>query len=180
MPYSENFMNYVNQLIDQFEKADLTNDKADNGGLTKFGISKKAYPSVDIAKLTRAEAIKIYHDDYWQIIHGDDVYPELAEMLFDYAVNSGAVRAAKLFQRAVGTLQDGKIGPKTLEAYSALVKSSGHRGILRIIFIERCKVYAEHEDYATYKNGWFGRLFDRTYEYAYDTALRDKGLQPSD
>ena len=41
------------------------NDPSDPGGETKYGISKKAYPKVDIKNLTLDDAIEIYKDDYW-------------------------------------------------------------------------------------------------------------------
>ena len=43
----------------------VTNDAADPGGLTKYGISQRAYPSLDIASLTVEQAAVIYHQDYW-------------------------------------------------------------------------------------------------------------------
>lgn len=44
----------------------LSNDKYDAGGLTKFGISKRAYPKLDIVNLTVEDAKKIYERDYWK------------------------------------------------------------------------------------------------------------------
>lgn len=41
------------------------NDPKDPGGETKYGVSKKAYPNLDIARLTVDEAIEIYKNDYW-------------------------------------------------------------------------------------------------------------------
>ncbi len=41
------------------------NDSSDPGGETKFGISKKAYPNLDIRNLTPELAGAIYKADYW-------------------------------------------------------------------------------------------------------------------
>lgn len=41
------------------------NDPNDPGGETNFGISKRAYPNVDIKNLTREDVIDIYRRDYW-------------------------------------------------------------------------------------------------------------------
>ena len=41
------------------------NDPNDSGGQTKYGISKKAYPDLDIPNLTIAQAMEIYRKDYW-------------------------------------------------------------------------------------------------------------------
>ena len=45
------------------EEGGQSNHPADPGGLTKFGISQRAYPTRDIAHLTLAEAL--YRRDYW-------------------------------------------------------------------------------------------------------------------
>ena len=41
------------------------NDPDDPGGETKYGISKRAHPDVDIASLTPESAAEIYKDYYW-------------------------------------------------------------------------------------------------------------------
>lgn len=38
----------------------ITDDPRDPGGLTKFGISQRAYPNEDIRKLTRGRAAFLY------------------------------------------------------------------------------------------------------------------------
>ena len=40
------------------------NDPDDPGGETKFGISKRAYPHLDIKNLTEEHAADIYYNDY--------------------------------------------------------------------------------------------------------------------
>ncbi len=42
------------------------NDGNDPGGETNFGISKRAYPNLDIKNLTKDEAKQIYYRDYWE------------------------------------------------------------------------------------------------------------------
>jgi lysozyme family protein len=37
----------------------------DPGGETKYGISKRSYPEVNIAALTLDKAKAIYREDYW-------------------------------------------------------------------------------------------------------------------
>ena len=83
---------------------------------TKFGISAAAYPTLDIANLTLADAQAIYRRDYWDRVCGDDLPPPLALIVFDAAVNNGVARAARWLQRAGGVAEDGVIGPVTLAA----------------------------------------------------------------
>jgi lysozyme family protein len=60
---------------------------------TKYGISAHAYPSLDIAGLTLADAYAIYRRDYWNKLDADGLPPALALLVFDAAVNNGPGRA---------------------------------------------------------------------------------------
>lgn len=71
------------------------NDPADPGGETKYGISKKSYPNVDIRHLTPELAAVIYQSDYWAPAGCDDLEPGLALVVFDTAVNCGKSRAVE-------------------------------------------------------------------------------------
>lgn len=89
-------------MIDGFDEAcDLvltfeggySNDPRDPGGETKFGISKRAYPNVDIASLTVADAREIYRRDYWLPVIAETQDSVLRLLAFDAAVNHGVARA---------------------------------------------------------------------------------------
>ena len=69
-----------------------TNDPSDPGGETKYGISKRAYPDVDIKSLTLAEASLLYKKDYWDKTGCDSMEKALAIVCFDSAVNCGVGR----------------------------------------------------------------------------------------
>jgi lysozyme family protein len=99
------------------------NDPADPGGETKFGISKRTYPDIDIKALTEDEACLIYYRDWWVENDYDRIaHADLAAKVLDLAVNMGAKRAHMLLQEAVnatrpGTLVvDGRLGPKSIDA----------------------------------------------------------------
>jgi len=63
-------------------------DPQDPGGETKFGISRRAYPNIDIAALTEEGAKEIYLRDYWMPVA--DALPTPADIVaFDAAVNQG-------------------------------------------------------------------------------------------
>lgn len=106
----------------------------DPGGETKFGISKRSYPHLDIHSLTLADAKTIYRRDFWDRAQCDKLHPDLAFDLFDGAVNSGIGQAIRWLQRAVGVADDGVVGPLTLASInrendtSAIrARYSGHR-----------------------------------------------------
>lgn len=75
------------------------NDSSDPGGETNFGISKRAYPNVDIRNLTKQQAQEIYQRDYWNCISGDTLDPALAAAAFDTAVNMGVSRAKQFLSQ---------------------------------------------------------------------------------
>ena len=92
-------------------------DPNDPGGETKYGISKRQYPDVDIRNLTHQQAGRIYRRDYWEKVKGDDIKPQyVAENLFDFAVNAGVPRAVRTLQRILDVDVDGHFGPQTLRA----------------------------------------------------------------
>ena len=70
------------------------NDPRDPGGETKFGISKKSYPNLNIRLLTLADAKRIYLRDYWNRLQLDRLPDAVRFDLFDAAVNSGLTTAA--------------------------------------------------------------------------------------
>lgn len=97
-------------------------DPNDPGGETKFGISARSYPDLDIEALTEEDAQAIYFNDYWLKIRGDELTSErLALGLMDFAVNAGAARAVRVAQEAAQGLRlDGRLGPLTLTRFNAL------------------------------------------------------------
>ena len=81
-------------------------DKADPGGETNFGISKRAYPQLDIPNLTREQAASIYESDYWRACHCETLDQPAALALFDTAANLGVERAMGLWQAAAGDVEE--------------------------------------------------------------------------
>jgi len=65
------------------------NDPKDPGGATKFGISKRRYPDLDIANLTIGQAQAIYKREYWDEHNLDALEYGKALLVFDTAVNGG-------------------------------------------------------------------------------------------
>jgi len=78
------------------------NNSKDPGGETKYGISKKTYPSVDIKGLTVDKAKDIYRADYWDVMDCDDYEWPLCLVVFDTAVNLGMSRTSKMIDELSG------------------------------------------------------------------------------
>ena len=117
---SSTFDKAFNLLI-RFEGG-YVNDPDDPGSETKFGISKRRYPNLDIKNLTIEQAKEIYKRDYWDKFNGDNLPPRVAIFLLQCAVNIGLKRSCILLQSATRRLLhsklklDGIIGPKTIAA----------------------------------------------------------------
>lgn len=93
------------------------NDPKDPGGETKYGISKRAFPMIDIKALTVENAKELYRVNYWNKINGDQLTNQmLAANIFDFAVNAGIVQSVKTIQRVLNIQADGICGKDTIAA----------------------------------------------------------------
>lgn len=134
-----------------------TLDLKDPGGETNWGISKRAYPSLDIKNLTQADAKAIYKRDYWDRAQCDKLPASLAMIVFDAAVNSGIGQSIRFLQRAVGVADDGVLGPLTLAAISRMDTESLCARFLgqRLDFLTKLSTW----DY--FGKGWSRRIADQ-------------------
>ena len=111
------------------------NNPDDPGGETIFGISRIHHPgwagwtTVDAAKANpdfsaelmdntglRQLAVDFYEQNFWKQVHGDELPPQLALLVFDMAVHSGPLVAMRQLQVTLAVLVDGVCGPKTIKA----------------------------------------------------------------
>ena len=97
------------------DEGGYVDNPADPGGETKFGITKREYPNLDIAALTPAAAAAIYYRDWWQRYGYGELPGPIAVKLFDLAVNIGPDHAARCMQRALRACgrrvtEDGALG----------------------------------------------------------------------
>ena len=130
------------------------NHKADPGGETNFGISKRSYPGEDIKGMTVERAKFIYHRDYWGPAGCDAVPDGLRFDLFDMAVNSGVRQAVKTLQRAVQETEDGILGPRTLQALQSMPETR-----LRARFnATRLAFMASLPNWPAFGRGWALRI----------------------
>lgn len=60
-----NFDTAFDLLLTPTYEGGYSNDLRDPGGETKYGISKRSYPHLDIKTLTRAQVKPIYRADFW-------------------------------------------------------------------------------------------------------------------
>lgn len=140
-----------------------TVDPRDPGGLTRWGISQRAHPDVDVARLSRDEAALLYRTRYWALCQCEALPGPLRLPLLDGAVQHGVGPAVRLLQRALGVRADGIVGPETLRA-AAMVPWGD---VLVRYLALRERLYAGLPHAAVYGLGWARRLFGlqrRVYE----------------
>lgn len=130
------------------------NHRADPGGETKLGISKRSYPHLDIAALTLADARDIYRRDFWGPAGCDAVPDALKFDLFDCAVNSGVGAAVRMLQRVVCEKADGILGPRTLQA----VQSMAPTRLVARFAGARLALMADLPTWPSFGRGWARRI----------------------
>ena len=142
-------------LTTVYEGGDKT--VVDSGGLTKWGVSKKAFPDLDIEKLTKDDAKAIFKKEYWDRVRGDELPWPLCFNVADAAYNMGSATAIKCLQKAISVPIDGIIGRATMQRLKAAdpVHTSA-------TFNAQCALaYTGMRRFDEYGKGWLNRLFLR-------------------
>lgn len=142
------------------EEGGLVTHPNDPGGTTKYGISQRAYPKLDIRAITLDDAKALYKRDYWNPVKGDDLPPGLSVLVLDCAVNQGTGTAIKLLQEAAQVRVDGVIGEMTIR-YAQ--QQTPH--IMERFSSLRAWRYKINRNEEAFGKGWFRRLF-RVYTVA--------------
>jgi len=157
-----NFDNAINKTLLHEGGAKFTSDPNDRGGDTKFGISQRAYPELDIKNLTEEKAKQIYKRDYWNKVNADKIDSQLiAENIFDTAVNMGVRTASRMAQEVLEIEPaDGIIGPQSLKHINDspvdlfISKYTLHKVSH---YVEICK---KNKSQKKYLLGWMNRALD--------------------
>ena len=166
----------------------LTDDAADSGGLTKYGVSwaylkdiEKSRPSVlrdilgtgtvtrqTIKDLTKDQAWRLFKYSFWDPFKLDEMPLAVALCAYDCNVNHGAGNAMRIIQRAANMLPsvmpklsvDGKFGPKTRAAMNHLACPSGIAAIAakRQSFYD--SIVANRPSQRVFIRGWTRRCSD--------------------
>jgi len=115
----KNFNEIIEKVLEH--EGGYVNDPKDLGGETKYGITKRFYPDIDIKNLTIEQAKEIYKKDYWDRNKVESLPQNLWHIYFDMCVNMGKRTAVKVLQRAANgkgakLKVDGGMGPATLKA----------------------------------------------------------------
>ena len=132
------------------------NDPHDAGGETNMGISKRAFPDIDIKNLDVETASAIYKKYYWNQVKADQLPDGLDLVVFDGAVNSGPAQSAKWLQKALGIKADGVIGPVTLVALQGAPVAS----VIDKVLDQRLAFLKSLPTWSRFGKGWEARVED--------------------
>ena len=148
--------------VDPNDPSKVTNDPADAGGRTQWGISERANPEAWAdGQVTEQEARDIYERKYVRSPGFSNIHDfKLKHLLVDFGVNSGPTIAVKALQDAVGATPDGILGPDTLAKLDALdAKLVTNRVVdARLRLIGR--IVSKDWKQAKFCGGWIGRALD--------------------
>ncbi len=153
-------MKDFNKIIEQVleHEGGYVNDPKDLGGETKYGITKRFYPDIDIKNLTIEQAKEIYKKDYWDKNKVESLPQNLWHIYFDMCVNMGKRTAVKVLQRAAVNKGkdievDGGLGPMTIGALKG-VELDRVRAFRVKYYVDLITARPEQEKFYL---GWFRR-----------------------
>lgn len=135
------------------------NDKDDKGGETNWGISKRAFPDLDIKNLTKQEAKNIYKTRYFIPSRAKELPKDIRLTYFDMCVNMGQRRAVQILQQAINgkgkykIKVDGRIGPNTILSSKGL--ENERLKAYKILFYARIVIKKPSQEKFWF--GWFRR-----------------------
>lgn len=163
-----NFANALRLLLEH--EGGYVNHPDDPGGVTNLGVTKEVWeewrgrPVTDkeMRSLTPEIVAPMYKRKYWDKIAGDHLPAGLDLAVFDFAVNSGPGRAAKVLQRILGVTPDGDIGPQTLMA----VGSMPLKKVLNDYNAARMSFLMALPAWDTFGKGWGRRVAEVTSQAA--------------
>lgn len=121
------------------------------GGLTNMN-NNEQIPNAD-------GAVRDFYNDLWNQNFMNQIKDQnVANILFDFIVNSGSRLATKHVQALVGAVQDGIIGPATV----SLINQQNPIDLFNAIKDDRASFYTQlaskSKEYANFLSGWMNRL----------------------
>jgi lysozyme family protein len=130
--------------------------------MTNLGVTQRVWEEwvghlvgeKEMRSLTPEIVAPMYKRKYWDKVSGDLLPAGLDLAVFDFAVNSGPGRAAKMLQKLVGTLPDGFLGPQTLR----MLAEKDHKKLIADYNAARLAFLQELPTFTTFGKGWTTRV----------------------
>ena len=138
------------------------NHPSDPGGRTNLGVTQRVWEEwvgresneKEMRSLTPEMVAPLYKRKFWDACKCDDLPTGVDYLVFDFAVNAGPGRSAKILQTAVGVPADGGIGPITLTA----VKAQDPVELIQKFSDAKEDFYRSLNTFETFGKGWLNRV----------------------
>ena len=138
------------------------NHPSDPGGMTNLGVTKRVWEEwvgresneKEMRSLTPEMVEPLYKRKFWDACKCDELPTGVDYLVFDFAVNAGPGRSAKILQTAVGVPADGGIGPITLAA----VKAQDPTVLIQKFSDAKEDFYRSLNTFETFGKGWLNRV----------------------
>ena len=138
------------------------NHPSDPGGRTNLGVTQRVWEEwvgresneKEMRSLTKEMVEPLYKRKFWDACRCDDLPIGIDYLVFDFAVNAGVGRSAKLLQQCVGVSADGAIGPITITA----VKAQNPAELIEKFSDAKEDFYRSLNTFDTFGKGWLNRV----------------------
>jgi lysozyme family protein len=138
------------------------NHPSDPGGMTNLGVTKRVWEEwvgresneKEMRSLTSEMVEPLYKRKFWDACKCDELPSGIDYLVFDFAVNAGVGRSAKILQTAVGVTPDGGIGPVTLAAVKAIPEAE----LVEKFSQAKEDFYRSLNTFETFGKGWLNRV----------------------
>jgi len=159
------------------------NHPKDKGGETYAGVSRKNWPNwggwrfidgikqqhgttaaiinkyADASEIVHNLVLEFYKTNFWYPLNLNLVNDQqLANNVYDFAVNAGVTTAAKRLQRAAGVKYDGIIGNKTILAVNSQPAKKLYDAFNDFRKAYYDNIIANNPSQAVFKNSWYSRI----------------------
>jgi lysozyme family protein len=130
--------------------------------MTNLGVTKRVWEEwvgresneKEMRSLTSEMVEPLYKRKFWDACKCDELPSGIDYLVFDFAVNAGVGRSAKILQTAVGVTPDGGIGPVTLAAVKAIPEAE----LVEKFSQAKEDFYRSLNTFETFGKGWLNRV----------------------
>ena len=157
--------NFFTQLM--LNEGVESDDKADSGGHTIFGISQNNFPNAfaNVYNLFKSgniqeakqRALSFYTAEFWNPLYERINKPNVAFRLFDFGVNGGEKESVNILQETLSISNDGVFGNDTLTAVNN-ADDTLYENYCQSLQDHYEKIVKNNPNDAKYLQGWLNRL----------------------
>lgn len=144
------------------DEGGYSNHPLDPGGPTNWGITLNDYrkyidpnaTAEDVRLMDRDESRPIYKSKYWDVLRCDELPAGVDYSVFDYGVNSGVLRAARVLRQLVGVAPGDTVTDEVVAAANAVHGPT----LIKAINAERLAFLRRLPTWGVFGIGWVRRL----------------------